>query len=73
MPSHSHGPGKFTAYSSHYRQQQIARAKVMGSLKGMNKLPNTRFFIAAGNGWLEVLKLVALFLFKTGTCDTKNV
>ena len=50
---------------------QIARANVMGSLKRVNKLPNTRVFIAAENGWLEVLELVA-FLFKTGTCDVKN-
>ena len=45
---------------------------VMASLKSLNKLPNTRVFIAAENGWLEVLELVALFLFKTGTCDAKN-
>ena len=44
----------------------------MASLKSLNKLPNTRVFIAAENGWLEVLELVALFLFKTGTCDAKN-
>ena len=24
------------------------------------------------NGWLEVMELVALFLFKMGTCDAKN-
>ena len=24
------------------------------------------------NGWLEVVALVALFLFRTGTCDAKN-
>ena len=24
------------------------------------------------NGWLEVLELVALFIFKTGTCEAKN-
>ena len=31
-----------------------------------------RFSWQLKNGWLEVLELVALFLFKTGTCDAKN-
>ena len=30
------------------------------------------FSLQLKNGWLEVLELVALFLFKTGTCDAKN-
>ena len=30
------------------------------------------FSLQLKNGWLEVLGLVALLLFKTGTCDTKN-
>ena len=33
---------------------------------------NTRVFIAAENGWLGVLELVAVFLLKTGTWDAKN-
>ena len=33
----------------------------------LNKLPSTRIFIAAENGWLEVLELVALFFLKTIT------
>ena len=37
--------------------------------KSVNKLPNTRVFIAAEKWMLEVLELVAFFLFKTGTCD----
>ena len=45
---------------------------VMGSLKSVNKLTNTLFSLQLKNGWLEVLKLVALFLFKTGTCDAKK-
>ena len=62
-----------SSYSSHqYPQQQIARANVMGSLKSVNKLPNNLFSWQLKNGWLEVLELVALFLFKTGTCDAKK-
>ena len=30
------------------------------------------FSLQLRNGWLEVLGLVALFLFKKGTCDAKN-
>ena len=30
------------------------------------------FSLQLKNGWLELLELVALFLFKTGTCDAKN-
>ena len=37
------------------------------SLKSLNK-----FSLQLKNGWLEVLELAALFLFKTGTCDAKN-
>ena len=33
----------------------------------LNKLPSTRIFIAAENGRLEVLELVALFFLKTIT------
>ena len=35
------------------------------SLSNLNKLPNTRVFVAAENGSVEVLELVALFLHKT--------
>ena len=42
------------------------------SLKSANKLPNAGVSVQLKNGWLEVLELVALFLFKTGTCDAKN-
>ena len=45
----------------------IARANVMGSLKSVNKLPKQGFSLQLKNGWLEVLELVALFPFKTGT------
>ena len=51
---------------------QTFRANVMASLKSFNKLPNTRVFIAAENGWLGVLELVAIFLLKTETWDAKN-
>ena len=49
--------------------QPTALANVMVSLKSANKLPNARVSVQLKNGWLEVLELVALFLFKTGTCD----
>ena len=39
------------SYSSHYPQQQTAHANVMVSLKSVNKLPNTRVFIA-GEKWM---------------------
>ena len=29
------------------------------------------FLLQLKNGWLELVELVALFLFKTGTCDAK--
>ena len=45
---------------------------MMASLKSLNKLPNTRVSLQLKNGWLEVLELVALFLFKTETCNAKN-
>jgi len=35
-----------------------------GNLTSLNKLPNTRVFVAAQNELVEVLKLVALFLLK---------
>ena len=44
----------------------------MGNLSNLNKLPNTRVFVAAENGSVEVLELVALFLLKTGTFSAKN-
>ena len=47
-------------------QWQSARANVMANLSSLNKLPNTRVFVAAENGSVEVLELVALFLLKTG-------
>ena len=42
------------------------------SLSNLNKLPNTRVFVAAENGLVEVLELVALFLLKTGTFSAKK-
>ena len=48
-----------------------ARANVMVSLKSVNKLP-WGFSSQLKNGWLEVVELVALFPFKTGTCHAKN-
>ena len=51
---------------------QNARANVMANLSNLNKLPNTRVFVAAENGSVEVLELVALFLLKTGTFSAKN-
>ena len=59
-------------YSFHYPQQQTARANVMVSLKSVNKLPNMKGSLQLKNGWLEALALVALFLFRTGTCDAKS-
>ena len=56
-----------SAYSFHYSQWQNARQNVMANLSNLNKLPNTRVFVAAENGSVEVLELVALFLLKTGT------
>ena len=44
----------------------------MANLSNLNKLPNTRVFVAAENGSVEVLKLVALFLLKTGNFSAKN-
>ena len=53
-------------------QWQTARANVMANLTILNKLPNTRVFVAAENGSVEVLELVALFLPETGTSGAKN-
>ena len=39
---------------------------VMANLSNLNKLPNTRVFVAAENGSVKVLELMALFLLKTG-------
>ena len=44
----------------------------MAKLKSLDKLLSTTVFIAAENGWLEVLELVALIVSKTGTLDAKN-
>ena len=44
----------------------------MANLSKMNQLPKTRVFVAAENGSVEVLELLALFLLKTGTFSTKN-
>ena len=53
---------------------QTSRDNVIhASLKILTKLPTPRVFIAAENGWLEVLEFVSLFFLKTGTCDAKNL
>ena len=44
----------------------------MGNLSNLNKLPNTRVFVAAENRLVAVLELVALFFLKTGTFSAKN-
>ena len=44
----------------------------MANLTKFNKLPNTRVLVAAENGSVDVLELVALFLLKTGTFGAKN-
>ena len=41
--------------------------QILQDLTSLNKLPNTRVFVAAENGSVEVLELVALFLHKTWT------
>ena len=51
---------------------QNARPNVLANLSNLNKLPNTRVVVAAENGWVEVLELVALFLPKTGTFSAEN-
>ena len=61
-----------SSYSFHYPQWQNACANVMANLSNLNKLPNTRVFVAAENGSVEVLELVALFLLKTETFGAKN-
>ena len=48
------------------------RLILLMNLTRSNKLPNTRVFVAAENGSVGVLELVALFLLKTGTFDAKN-
>ena len=60
-----------SSYSFHYPQWQNARANVMANLSNLYKLPNTRIFVAAENGSVEVLELVALFVLKTETFDAK--
>ena len=44
----------------------------MSSPKTLNKLPSSRASVQLKNGWLEVLELVAIFLFKTETYDAKK-
>ena len=44
----------------------------MVSLKSLSKLPNMKGSLQLKNGWVEVLATVALFLFRTGICDSKN-
>ena len=44
----------------------------MANLTSLNKLPNTRVFVAAENGSVEVLELVAFIFLKTGTFDAKD-
>ena len=44
----------------------------MENLSNLNKLPNTRVFVAGENGSVEVLELVALFLLKKGTFSAEN-
>ena len=44
----------------------------MANLSSLNELPNSRVFVAAENGSVEELELVALFLLKTGTFGAKN-
>ena len=60
------------SYSFHYPQWKTARANVTANLRSLNKLPNTRVFVAAENGSVEVLELVALILLKTETFGAKN-
>ena len=48
------------------------RLILLMNLTRSNKLPNTRVSVAAENGSVEVLELLALFLLKTGTFDAKN-
>ena len=44
----------------------------MANLSNLNKLPNARVFVAAENGSVEVLELVALFLLRTANFGAKN-
>ena len=44
---------------------QTARANVIADLTSLNKLPSTKVFVAAENGSVEVLGLVALFWKET--------
>ena len=61
-----------SSYSFHYPQWQNACANVTANLSNLNKLPNTRVFVAAENRLVAVLELVALFFLKTGTFSAKN-
>ena len=60
------------SHSCHSLQWQTARANVMANQTCLNRLPNTRVFVAAENGSVDVLELVTLFLLKTGTFGAKN-
>ena len=44
----------------------------MANPSNLHKLPNTRVFVAAENGLVEALELVALFHLKTGTFSAIN-
>ena len=44
----------------------------MANLSNLNKLPYTRVFVAAENGAVELLELVALFPLKMRTFSAKN-
>ena len=61
-----------SSHSCHYPQWQTARANVMANQTCLNRLPNTRVFVAAENGSVDVLEWVTLFLLKTGTFGAKN-
>ena len=45
---------------------------MLANLSNLNKLPNARVVVAAENGSVEVLELVALFLPKKGTFSAEN-
>ena len=56
----------------YHPQWQNARGNVMANLSNLNKLPNTRVFVAAENGSVKVLELVAFSILKTGIFNAKN-
>ena len=55
-----------SSYSSPYAQQPIARVNVMVSLKSVNKLPNTRVFIAAEKWMLKSTGVGGLISLQNG-------